>query len=291
MSSVLATARRPSPWVPRPHSPSASPPGRHPVPPPPPAPARRRVRRRAALPGPVAAGPPAGRRPPRADDARGEDRPDDPGRARQRRRRHHEDHHRQPRQRAVRRRLGADAEHPDGLGRHGRPLPGRGPEDPARHPADLRHRHRPRRRQHVRRHGLPPQHRPRRHARPGAGPRRRAHRRLRDPVERTAVGVRPLRLRGARRPLGSHYESFGETPALVEKMETAIDGFQGKPGHLVRQRPGAGHRQALRRRRPHDVRHRLQQASRPAPTRSTRASTRSTTRPSAGWRWRRTSRR
>jgi beta-glucosidase len=31
---------------------------------------------------------------------------------------------------------------------------------------------------------------------------------------------------------GRTYESFGETPALVEKMETAIDGLQGKPGHL-----------------------------------------------------------
>ena len=58
---------------------------------------------------------------------------------------------------------------------------------------------------------------------------------------------------------GRTYESFGETPALVEKMETAIDGLQGTPGHLVRQRPGARHRQALRRRRPHDVRHRVQQ--------------------------------
>ena len=31
---------------------------------------------------------------------------------------------------------------------------------------------------------------------------------------------------------GRTYESFGETPALVESMETAIDGFQGPPGHL-----------------------------------------------------------
>ena len=31
---------------------------------------------------------------------------------------------------------------------------------------------------------------------------------------------------------GRSYESFGETPALVERMETAIDGLQGKPGHL-----------------------------------------------------------
>jgi beta-glucosidase len=31
---------------------------------------------------------------------------------------------------------------------------------------------------------------------------------------------------------GRTYESFGEKPSLVEKMETAIDGFQGAPGHL-----------------------------------------------------------
>src|SRR3954454_21381845 len=31
---------------------------------------------------------------------------------------------------------------------------------------------------------------------------------------------------------GRTYESFGEVPALVERMETAIDGFQGGPGQL-----------------------------------------------------------
>src|SRR5664279_5435755 len=31
---------------------------------------------------------------------------------------------------------------------------------------------------------------------------------------------------------GRTYESFGEDPALVEQMETAIDGFQGGPGQL-----------------------------------------------------------
>ncbi|MBO0844544.1 MAG: glycoside hydrolase family 3 protein [Nocardioides sp.] len=31
---------------------------------------------------------------------------------------------------------------------------------------------------------------------------------------------------------GRIYESFGETPQLVQQMETAIDGFQGPPGHL-----------------------------------------------------------
>jgi beta-glucosidase len=32
---------------------------------------------------------------------------------------------------------------------------------------------------------------------------------------------------------GRTYESFGEDPRLVERMETAIDGFQGAPGHLA----------------------------------------------------------
>jgi beta-glucosidase len=31
---------------------------------------------------------------------------------------------------------------------------------------------------------------------------------------------------------GRTYESFGEKPSLVRRMETAIDGFQGPPGHL-----------------------------------------------------------
>ncbi len=33
---------------------------------------------------------------------------------------------------------------------------------------------------------------------------------------------------------GRTYESFGEDPRLVEEMETAIDGFQGRPGQLDR---------------------------------------------------------
>jgi beta-glucosidase len=32
---------------------------------------------------------------------------------------------------------------------------------------------------------------------------------------------------------GRTYESFGETPALVKRMETVIDGLQGPPGHLA----------------------------------------------------------
>jgi beta-glucosidase len=32
---------------------------------------------------------------------------------------------------------------------------------------------------------------------------------------------------------GRTYESFSENPALVERLETAIDGYQGEPGHLA----------------------------------------------------------
>ena len=42
----------------------------------------------------------------------------------------------------------------------------------------------------------------------------------------------PVHLRGARRPLGPHLRVVRRDPALVERMETAIDGFQGPPGHL-----------------------------------------------------------
>ena len=119
--------------------------------------------RNAAVPEPAPADQPARAGPALAHDAGREDRPDDAGRAGQCRHRHVEDHHRQPRQRAVRRRVGADAEHADGVGGHGRPLPECGAGHAAAHPNDLRHRHRPRRREHVRRDGVPAQHRARRH--------------------------------------------------------------------------------------------------------------------------------
>ncbi len=57
---------------------------------------------------------------------------------------------------------------------------------------------------------------------------------------------------------GRTYESFGETPRLVKQLETVIDGLQGTPGPARPARPGARHRQALRRRRAHDVRHRAE---------------------------------
>src|SRR5436190_1503049 len=51
---------------------------------------------------------------------------------------------------------------------------------------------------------VPPQHRARRLARPGARAPGRARRRRGDPHDRSAVGLRPVHLRGARRPLGAY---------------------------------------------------------------------------------------
>ena len=160
---------------------------------------------------------------------------------------------------------------------------------PLAHPADLRHRHRARRRQHVRRHRLPAQHRPGRHPRPGPGARRRARRRLGDPGDRAAVGLRAVHLRGARRPLGPHLR--------VVRRDAGAGGARWRPPSTAsRDRPdtcptttacwpppstspatalttyGTGSNR-----------------SRPATTRSTRASTRSTAQTFDRWRSRRTS--
>ena len=59
---------------------------------------------------------------------------------------------------------------------------------------------------------------------------------------------------------GRTYESFGEDPKLVEQdgdRDRRLPG-QGRQGHR-QARPRARHRQALRGRRPHHLRHRLQQ--------------------------------
>src|SRR6266540_1233721 len=123
----------------------------------------------------------AGRRPPLPNDAGGEGRSDDADRALPGLRRRHPDHHLAPGRPAVGRRLNADPEHAAGLGRHGRPLPERGAGHAAAHPAPLRHRHGARGREHLRRDGVPAQHRPRRY--PGPGPRQRGRARV-EQVER-----------------------------------------------------------------------------------------------------------
>ena len=128
---------------------------------------------------------------------------------------------------------------------------------PARDPDDLRHRRRARARQRLRRDDLPAQHRPRRHPRPGAG---RAeigagHRRPRSG---------PPASRGtSRRACASPATSGGAAPTRASartrrwssKMETIIDGLQGRGPTAHRPGPRARHRQALRRRRRHRVRH------------------------------------
>ena len=80
----------------------------------------------------------------------------------------------------------------------------------------------------------------------------------RDPVERTAVGVRAVHLRGARRPLGPHLRVVRRDPGAREEDGDRDRRLPGQARPPRRQRPGAGHRQALRRRRAHDLRHRVQ---------------------------------
>ena len=185
----------------------------------------------------------AGRRPARPDDAGGEDRPDGPGRARRRRRRPVAHHRALPRQRAVRRRLGADAEHARGLGRHGRPLPAGGARHPARHPA----------------------------ASTASTPCTATATCSARPSSRTTSASAPPATRGwSRRSRhitaeetrasgpqwafapcvcvarddrwGRTYESFGETPdAGGHAGGAAIDGLQGRPRPARRRRPGARH--------------------------------------------------
>ena len=108
-----------------------------------------------AVPERSATGQPAGPGSAVADDAGREDRSDDPGRARQRGHRHVEDHDGQSRKRAVGWGLGADAQHADGVGGHGRPLSEGGACHAPTHSDPVRHRHRARRREHVRRDGVP----------------------------------------------------------------------------------------------------------------------------------------
>ena len=75
-----------------------------------------------------------------------------------------------------------------------------------------------------------------------------------DPGLRAAVGLRAVRLRGPRRPLGPHLRELRRGPAAGD-----LDGDRHRrapgPARPARPtRPGAGHRQALRRRRAHRVR-------------------------------------
>ena len=210
------------------------------------------------------AGRQTGLRPPLAHDARGQGRPDDPGRARavrqdrraqpERQRRPH--HHLAARLDPVRWRLHPGGEHAEGVGRHGRPLPEAGARDPAGHPADLRHRLRPRRREHARGDRLPAQHRPRRHARPAPRARRRAHHRVGDALDRAAVELRAVHLRRARRPLGPHVRVLRRGPAARREVGDRDRRPPGVARPAQGPRPRARDSEALRGRRRHAVRHR-----------------------------------
>ena len=105
---------------------------------------------------------------------------------------------------------------------------------PAAHPDHLRDRHRARRRKHGRRDGLPAQHRPRRHPRPGAGERGRAHRRRGDPVDRTRSG-RSRRASASRATIAgvAPTSRSARTRSSSSAMETAIDGLPGPARPLV----------------------------------------------------------
>ena len=228
----------------------------------------------------------AGRRPAAPDDAGREDRPDDPGRTRRRRRRSTDYHDVRPRQRAVGRRVDP--------GRATRPR--RGPTWSTRFQ--------------------------RRRSTPGSGSRcctastrctGTATCRAPPCSRTTSASARPATRSWSRRsstsprrrpgrPVrsgsfapcicvarddrwGRTYESFGETPSLVESMETVIDGFQGHSGQL-------DHADRVLATAKHFAGDGLtsydEALAAPAPTRSTRASTRSPARSSTGWRSRRT---
>ena len=199
--------------------------------------------------GPAAAGP---------DDPGGEGRADDPGRAGRGHRRPVAHHHLAAGVAAVGRRLGAHAQHPRGLGRHGRRVPGPGPADTARHPTRLRGRLGPRPRQPGRRDRVPAQHRPGRDPQPPAGRADRARDGHRDPGHRPPVGVRPVHLRGQGPALGPDLRELQREPGPGHQDGDGHRRLPGPPGRrAVPARPGAGHGQALRRRRRHRVRHRL----------------------------------
>ena len=89
---------------------------------------------------------------------------------------------------------------------------------------------------------------------PGALRRGRAGDRGGDPRDRTPWDFAPCICVARDDRWGRTYESFSEDPALVKEMETVIDGYQGRPTAASQTTTGARDRQALRRRRRHDVR-------------------------------------
>ena len=125
----------------------------------------------------------------------------------------------------------------------------------AGHPAPLRRRLSPRPRQPVRRNRLSPQHRTGRHPRPGARPAGRPHHGGGDSRERPAVGLRALHLRRPRRPLGPHLRELQRGSEPRDPDGDRDRRPSGPPPAPRPARPGARHREALRGRRRHRVRH------------------------------------
>ncbi|CAG7608174.1 hypothetical protein SBRY_11115 [Actinacidiphila bryophytorum] len=211
--------------------------------------ARRRTGGRTALPGPVAAGRPAGGRPAVADVARREDRPDDPGRQDRAGLRALGPGDVPHRLGPVRRRFCAEQQQRRRMGRHVRRLPADRAGHTAGHPDDLRDRRGPRRQQRLRRHDLPARHRPRGDPRPGARAAGRAGHRAGGVGHRHRLGLRALPVRGPQRPLGQDVRVLRRDPrpALADdhRDHRAAGRDPGRPGL------GAGHRQALHRRRRH----------------------------------------
>ena len=100
----------------------------------------------------------------------------------------------------------------------------------------------------LRRHGLPAQHRPRRHPRPAAGRADRARHGRGDPRHRIRVDLRAVRLRRPRRAVGPHLRELRRGPGAGRRDGDVIDGLQGqRRADLRHNRPGPGHREALSR--------------------------------------------
>ena len=138
---------------------------------------------------------------------------------------------------------------PGGLGRHGRRLPGRGARAPG---SASRCSTASTRCTATATCSAPRSSRTtsaRRHPRPEAGGEDRPHHRQGDPRDRSAVGVRAVRLRGPRRPLGPRPTSpSARTRRWPSSWRPSSTGSRAGPASSTG-RPGAGHRQALRRRR------------------------------------------
>ena len=148
-----------------------------------------------------------------------------------------------PRLAAERRRLLAPGQDGPGLGRDVRPLPVDRPRDAAAHPARLRHRRRPRPQQRGRGRHLPPQHRPRLHARRRARRARGARHGRGGRGHGDRLDLLALHRGRARRALGA------DVRELRRDARARLGDGRGRGARLPAHDPGL--RQALPRRRRH----------------------------------------